>query len=389
MISKRINTESIMKSIGLIIFKKLNLDAKKKTIVVYTSGQDERRCAEVTVKVWNENTEFSDAFLNHTEWLLMLRDYAEARDDIQIVVRVHPREGARQFGFDSQHLQQLKATFTQNTFKFIIIWPDDPISSYDLMELADVCLIAWSTMGQEIARLGVPVLSCTGNMLYADDDFIQVATTKESYKKKLDSMINMDYTWNHLLKATRFYHWRTFIPSLDLGETVPTDFYDNTIWPEVPSSKVQVVNDILSGKQDLISYTLAEWHKSLTDSTLSEETAAVQQGIRRFIDKVFYPPYPYEMKYGVAFRIYRKLRKIAGRQFSFLNKQKDSFIDYQLSFSNDISRINEFKEKTKHNSLVRVIVQDGMFALLVHKGKVLKRMSPVIIRLAQLHASAK
>ncbi len=35
MISKRINTESIMKSIGLIIFKKLNLVAKKGYVVLF------------------------------------------------------------------------------------------------------------------------------------------------------------------------------------------------------------------------------------------------------------------------------------------------------------------------------------------------------------------
>ena len=255
------------------------------------------------MKIWGEDPHIVDAFPDQISWLQMLCEYASRRDDIQIVVRIHPREGKRGAGFDSEHLQKLKATFTENTSNFIIIWPDEPISSYDLMELADVCLVAWSLMGQEAARLGIPVLSFTGNMFYPDDDFMQVATTREEYEKRLTTMIAVGYTWEYLIKAVRFYHWRIFIPGLDLSETVPLTFDDNAVWPQVPESKIEVINDILSGKQDLLRYNIRSWQEQLGNDSLQEESRAMREGIRRFIDKVFYPPYPYEVKLGIAFRM--------------------------------------------------------------------------------------
>ena len=93
-------------------------------------------------------------------------------------------------------------------------------------------------------------------MLYPNDDFFQVATTLDSYKSKLDDILNMRTTFQHLIKAVRFYHWRTLVPSLDLGKTVPQDYSDDTVWPRAPQSKIKIINEILSGKEDLIEYNL-------------------------------------------------------------------------------------------------------------------------------------
>jgi len=380
------------KSNPALISKKLRLDPNKKTIVVYPSSQDERGSVEIAMKIWDEDNHIADAFPNQIEWLSMLKDYAAKRNDVQIVARIHPREGSRGRGFDSQHLMDLKEKFPINTPSFIIVWPDDPISSYDLMELADVCLVTWSLMGQEAARLGIPVLSCTGNMFYPDDDFIQVATTPEEYRRKLDSILKMEFTWQHLLKAVRFYHWRIFVTSLDLGETVPADVQDDTIWPDAPPSMVGVINDILFGRQDLIEYNIKKWQDSLPADALKQESEAMRLGIRCFLDKIFYPPISYEQTFGIVYRVYRKARKILGhligKKASLAKKTKYPFADYRLEFVADISRLEELRQRTKQDKDLRVLVADGLDAILVHNGKLTRRMSPMVIRLARLYASS-
>jgi hypothetical protein len=322
----------------------------------------------------------------------MLREYASKRNDIQIVVRIHPREGRRQSGFDSEHLKQLEATFFENTDNFIIIWPNDPTSSYDIMELADICLVSYSNIGQELNRLGVPLLACTGNMFYPNDDFIQVATSPEEYKMKLDSIIDFEFTWQHLLKADRFYHWRNFIPSLNLGETVPVDVQDDSVWPEAPSSKISLINDILSGKQDLIKYNIEQWQNSLPKDAILQESEAMRQGIRFFLDKTFYPPKIYGKEMILLLRIYRKARKMLfhlfGKKVFISNSTKYDFIDYCIEFTTNTSNLDELQEKTKRDNNLRVLIQDGPNAILVHSGKIVRRMSPVIIRLAKLHNSS-
>lgn len=369
------------------IFNELKLDPKKKTIIAYTSSSDERHGMDILMKALGEEAHIEDVFPDQITWLSTLRDYATDRDDIQIVVRIHPREGSRQFGFDSQHLKQLRAKFSKNTKDFYVIWPDDPISSYDLMELADVCLVSWTTMGQEAARLGIPVLVCTGNMSYPDDDFIQVATTEEEYKKRLNSMLSMTYTWQHLLKAVRFYHWRTFVTSLDLGETVPHNFDDPGVWPEAPASRVDVINDILSGKQDLLEYNIKKWKESLPEDAIVQETVAMKQGIRLFLDKIFYPPRVFKVVKFLLYFSNRIWHKLTGKNIFTMFKLKP-FEDYRLEYSENVGQLNNFIEETNKDSKLRVLVVDGLHAILIHNGKVLRRMSPVVIRLVKLHQNA-
>jgi hypothetical protein len=375
-----------------LIFDRLKLDPKKKTVVAFTSSSDERHGTDVLMKAWGEGLPIRDAFPDQIAWLSMLRDYAAGRNDIQIVVRIHPREGSRQFGFDSQHLKRLKATFTEANRNFSIIWPDDPISSYDLMELADICLVSWSTVGQEAARLGIPVLACTGNMSYPDDDFIQVATNKEEYEKRLTSMLSMAYNWKHLVKAVRLYHWCTFASSLDLGETVPMDVLDDTVWPEAPTSKVKLINDILSGREDLIAHNIKEWQSSLPKDASFQESEAMRRGIRLFLDKIFYPPAVYGKKMGFLFRIYKKVRKttlhLFGKKVFTLNSKPYDFADYRLELAADITEIEKLRHRTKQDKDLRILVEDGLDAILIQNGRLIRRMSPMAVRLARLHDSS-
>lgn len=374
------------------IFTQLQLHPKKKTVVVYTSSQDERISVETAMKIWGEDACVVDAYGSQIEWLSALRDFVAKRDDVQIVVRIHPREGLRGHGFASQNLQQLKATFVERQKDFIIIWPDDPLSSYDLMELADVCLVNWSLMGQEAARLGIPVLASTKNMFYPDDDFMQTAGSPDEYEKKLEAMLHMKYTWQHLLKAVRYYHWRIFIPSLDVSETVPATCSDDTLWPEAPPSKVDVICDILSDKQDLLTYNIQEWKASLTIDSARLESEAMRRGIRLFLDRLYYPPQV--QKKPSAFRsswaqVYRKLRHgwytLTGYRLPMMEKDPPPCSDYVLEFTEDISRLAEFEQRTATDYSLRVFATDGVDVTFVHKGMVVRRMSPMIARLARLH----
>jgi transcription elongation factor Elf1 len=375
------------------IYRKLNLDNKKKTIVVYTSSNDERGGYENILKELKDDSDIIDAFSTQIDWLSWLKKYVSDRDDIQIVVRIHPREGGRQFGFESSHLLKLKKIFKNDFKNFFIIWPDDKISSYDLMEIADVCLVPWTTVGQEAARIGIPVLSYTSGMYYPDDDFIQVATTVEEYKNRLDLILKSTYSWNRLVKAVRFYHWRTFIPSLDLSETVPSDFEDTSVWPEAPTSKIEIINDVLSGKQDLIEYNMKQWQDSLPVDAVVLELESMRQGIRFFLDKIFYPPKSYSKLVERFLYIKGKIwRKYLYRHWctlirkNYLEKNfKNKFVNYILEFSTDSFAIDELRLKTIKNKNLRIILADGSFAILINKGKIIRRMSPMVIKIAKLY----
>src|SRR5205807_8907478 len=102
-------------------------------------------------------------------------EYVESHDDLQLAVRIHPREGPnKREGGTSQHLQKLRREFgAYQHARVRIIWPEDKTSSYDLGEAADLALVSWSSIGLELARLGVPVLTSTrGIGFLPEGDFL-------------------------------------------------------------------------------------------------------------------------------------------------------------------------------------------------------------------------
>jgi hypothetical protein len=114
----------------------LNLEKNKKIIGVFTSSYDELLGLKNMLSAWGQSLNEKEVFKDQTEWLFFLRWFSESRNELQIVVRIHPREGRNVL---SEHLQMLKENFSENTENFKVIWPDNPISSYDLMEIIDCC----------------------------------------------------------------------------------------------------------------------------------------------------------------------------------------------------------------------------------------------------------
>jgi hypothetical protein len=183
----------------------------------------------------------------------------------------------------------------------------------------------------------------------------------------------------------RFYHWRIFIPSLDLGESVPKSFEDDSLWPEVSESDACIIDDVLRSKEDIIQYNITKWKKGLPSDAISRETDAIRRGIRIFIDSIFYPPQA-PQKPSVAFLILRRFWKIIiGKNIKIIQKQKP-FVDYKMKYTEEVSRLNDFILETRNNPNLRILISDGRSrAMLVNKGNVLHRMSPMVIRLAKLH----
>ena len=71
------------------------------------------------------------------------------------------------------------------------MWPQDPVSSYDLGEAADLVLTSWSTIGLEMARLGAPGARRVNGAISAipQDDFMEWGSTTPAYFEKLRELL--------------------------------------------------------------------------------------------------------------------------------------------------------------------------------------------------------
>jgi hypothetical protein len=373
-----------------LLFNKLGLDKNKKLLVAYTSSSDERYGVDLCSNIWKYNIpKRKFVFEDQIEWLKFLQEYVSKRNDIQIVVRIHPREGInKNYSFRSSYVEKLQKIFSVNLNNFIIIWPEDPISSYDLAEISHASLIAWSSLGPEFARVGIPALSyCIGTHIQ-DDDFIQTVGTIEEYKQRLDSIITEDSTWLMLVKAVRFFSWQKIINAFDLSETVPVNIHDG-LWHKPPINIEKPIMAVLTGSKELEEYTITDWLKNINLNALENENEANRLGIRILLDKIFYHSIPKSDKKTFVNKINKGfIKKIYNRINKLRNSQKGVYTDYNLEFYTDESKIKYYKIKTKKNKNLRILVGCNWYASMIKNGKLVKRMSPMLVRLARIYSES-
>ena len=92
-----------------------------------------------------------------TEWLLRTVDYFALRPQAQLVVRIHPGE---RYTKGPSVAQVIVGAFHEMPLpeNIHLIAADDPVNTYDLVEIADLGLVYTTTVRLEIAMSGAPVI---------------------------------------------------------------------------------------------------------------------------------------------------------------------------------------------------------------------------------------
>ncbi|MBK9292968.1 MAG: hypothetical protein IPM57_00730 [Oligoflexia bacterium] len=185
------------------IRSKYGIKPNQKILLATTSSPDEIFATEMVGNfAWNTK---SDVFETQIEWLRNLFQFIKTRQDLFLIVRVHPREFMPgQNGEISEHAKALQAEFKSMPENVVINWPTDNLSIYDLMEETDVVLNAWSTAGLEMTYFGIPVVVYCGHMLLYPEDLVYSAKSRDEYFVLIDKAINNGWNYQRILRA---YRW--------------------------------------------------------------------------------------------------------------------------------------------------------------------------------------
>jgi hypothetical protein len=146
---------------------------------------------------------------NMTEWLQRTVAGFCARPDVQLVVRIHPGERYTRGPSVADVVQQVQAKLPEHVH---LIAADDPVNTYDLVELADLGLVYTTTVGMEMAMSGVPVI-VSGQTHYRGKGFTLDPDSWQAYEKLLAQTLSdpgahrltqaqVDQAWNY---AYRFF----------------------------------------------------------------------------------------------------------------------------------------------------------------------------------------
>lgn len=195
------------------IAKEIGIDLSKPVIGLLTNV------------IWDEQLCYpANAFENQLDWLMRTIEYFSTREDLQLIVRVHPAETncwlkSRQLAID-----EIKKNFTSIPDNVFLIPPDSTINTYKTMMLCDSVLIYGTTAGLELSCMKIPVIVAGEAWIRGKGISIDVSSP-EQYKSILDSLpLNRaleQEKYERALKYAYHYYLRKMIP-INLVE--PTGF---------------------------------------------------------------------------------------------------------------------------------------------------------------------
>ena len=122
-----------------------------------------------------------------TEWLLRSVAYFAERPQSQLVVRIHPGE---RYTKGPSVAEVVSGAFHGAPLPehIHLVAADDPVNTYDLVEIADLGLVYTTTVGLEMAMSGVPVV-VSGHTHYRDKGFTLDPGSWEAYFQTLDAIL--------------------------------------------------------------------------------------------------------------------------------------------------------------------------------------------------------
>ncbi|MGI9602341.1 MAG: hypothetical protein ACR2QE_10680 [Acidimicrobiales bacterium] len=181
------------------------------------------------------------AFSSMHHWLDAAVQYFIDHPQHRLIVRAHPAEAKRSGKWTREpittHLSERFGPLPEN---IRVIGPDDPTSSYPLMEESDIGLVYTSTVGIEMAVMGKPVL-VSGRSHYRDLGFTNDASSPADFEARLDHLLADPSAGVGRIDLARRYAYAFFFDA-----PIPAPLVDEP-YPGLARHTVERVDELLPG----------------------------------------------------------------------------------------------------------------------------------------------
>ena len=265
---------------GLI--EELGLKPGRSTIVAYSSSSDEFLCIRDTLCILGRPYAVgAKPFADQHEWLRALVDWVAARDDVQLVIRLHPRMAPsyRHPTMSTQYVR-LKRELQDLPGNVAVIWAESKTSSYNLAELADLVLVAWSNMALEMARFGVPALAAFPNIApYPTGSFIAFEETPGAYFGTLEALLGRAASLDVMTEVFRWSNYIHWSPVVDVSDLVRDFNYERVPAWRRPANHA-IIERVLAGDENLSELNMARLPRGA--GAIDEERRAIVATAVRF-----------------------------------------------------------------------------------------------------------
>jgi hypothetical protein len=170
----------------------------------------------LTSVIWDARLHYdSNAFENMMDWVCATIDYFAAHPGLQLVIRVHPAEISGNIPSRQTVVAELKARFEELPPNVLLVPPESPVSTYDLIASSQAVLLYNTKTGIEIASRGIPVV-VAGDAWIRNKGFSLDASSEEEYLRILDTVATLprldEATRRRALKYAYHFFFRRMIP---------------------------------------------------------------------------------------------------------------------------------------------------------------------------------
>ena len=172
-----------------IITKKNKIDNNKKFVLLLTNV------------IWDARLHYeSNAFNSMIDWIIKTIEFYKKNKSIQLVIRIHPAEITGDVPSRQKVEQEIFAKYEKLPENIIIIKPEDPSSTYTLIEKSSAVLIYNTKTGIEASAMGKKVV-VAGEAWVRNKTFsIDVINENDYFKilKKIDLNNDLDQKMKEL-----------------------------------------------------------------------------------------------------------------------------------------------------------------------------------------------
>jgi len=191
--------------------------AEQKVLSAVLSSYDEIYASQI-VGLWP--SDFVSIFPTQVEWLQAIIEYVAARPDLFMIVRVHPRElPNRRDSVSSESAKKLAEVLSTLPDNIKVNWPAEGISLYEIANITDVCLNAWSSAGKELTLLGIPVVTYAPDLLVYPPELNYCSDTRQGYFEQVERALETGWNEENIRAAYRWYALEYEKAMVDLSES--------------------------------------------------------------------------------------------------------------------------------------------------------------------------
>lgn len=138
--------------------------------------------------VWDAQLHYgSNAFPGMVEWVRHTIEAFGRRDDVQLLIRVHPAEVTGAVPSRQPLLDEIRSAFPKLPSNVAVVAPESKLSTYVAMDLCDSVLIYNTKTGIELSAVGIPVV-VAGEAWIRGKGFSTDVTSVAEYDEVLASL---------------------------------------------------------------------------------------------------------------------------------------------------------------------------------------------------------